>query len=152
MPGIDPSIVQHEIKMYENTKPIFPVDKKQGMIQVSIDYMDLNKSCPKDNYLTPFIDQIVVECTGNEIFSFMDEFFGYNQISIHLEDQHKTNFICPWGTFAYKNMPFGLKNAGTTFQWAMSYAFHDIKHVIEAYLDDLAACSRKRIDHPATFS
>lgn len=50
--------------------------------------------------------------------------------------------------FAYKKMPFGLKNAGATFLWAMSYAFHDIKHVIEAYLDDLAAHSHKRIDHP----
>jgi hypothetical protein len=66
-------------------------------------------------------------------------FQGYNQISIRLEDQHKTTFICPWGTFAYKKMPFGLKNAGATFQQAMSYAFHDIKHIIEACLDNLAA-------------
>ena len=71
----------------------------------------------------------------------MDDFSGYNQITIHPEDQHKTAFICPWGTFSYKKMPFGLKNAGATFQRAMSYAFHDIKHIIEAYLDDLAARS-----------
>lgn len=103
----------------------------------------------KDNYPTLFIDQIVDECDGNEIFLFMDGFSGYNQISIRLEDHHKTTFICPLGTFAYKKMPFGLKNAGTTFQRAMSYAFHDIKHVIEAYLDDLAALSLKRIDHPS---
>ena len=86
-----------------------PIDKKQGMIHVCIDFRDLNKACPMDNYLTPFIDQIIDECAGNEIFSFMDEFSGYNQITIRPEDKHKTTFICPWHTFAYKNMPFGLK-------------------------------------------
>ena len=96
----------------------------------------------------PFIDQIINECAGNETFSFMDGFSGYNQINIHPEDQHKIAFIFPWGTFVYKKMPFGLKNAGATFQQAMSYDFYDIKHVIEAYMDDLAARSRKRIDHP----
>ena len=184
MLGIDPSIVQHEIKTYENAKPVrqklrpvnprkaaamkskvekllkagfifpvpltewvsnpVPVDKKQGTIRVCIDFRDLNKACPKDNYPTPFIDQIIDECAGNKIFSFMDSFSGYSQITIRPEDQHKTSFIFPWGTFAYKKMPFGLKNAGATFQRAMSYAFHDIKKIIEAYLDDLAAHSRDR--------
>lgn len=78
----------------------------------------------------------------------MDGFSGYNQITIHPKDQHKTTFICPWGTFAYKKMPFGLKNAGATFQWAMSYAFQYIKHIIQAYINYLAAHSQKRIDHP----
>jgi hypothetical protein len=64
------------------------------------------------------------------------------------EDQHKTAFICPWGTFAYRKMPFGLKNVGATFQRAMSFSFHDLKHIVEAYLDDLASRSRKRDDHP----
>ena len=72
-----------------------PVDKKQGTIRVCIDFRDLKKACPKDNYPTPFIDQIIDECAGNEIFSFMDGFSGYNQISIRLEDQHKMAFICP---------------------------------------------------------
>jgi hypothetical protein len=108
----------------------------------------LNKACPKDNFPTPFIDQIVDECTGCEAFSFMDGFSGYNQIQIKPEDQHKTTFICPWGTFAYRKMPFGLKNVGATFQRAMSFSFHDLKHIVEAYLDDLASRSRKRVDHP----
>jgi hypothetical protein len=99
----------------------------------------LNKACPKDNFPTPFIDQIVDECTGCEAFSFMDGFLGYNQIQIKPEDQHKTTFICPWGTFAYRKMPFGLKNVGATFQQAMSFSFHDLKHIVEAYLDDLAS-------------
>jgi hypothetical protein len=78
----------------------------------------------------------------------MDGFSGYNQIQIKPEDQHKTTFICPWGTFAYRKMPFGLKNVGATFQRAMSFVFHDLKHIFEAYLYDLASCSRKRKDHP----
>jgi hypothetical protein len=74
---------------------------------------------------------IVDDCAGSEIFSLMDGFFGHNQINIAPDDQHKTTFICPWGTFAYKKLPFGLKNAGATFQRAMSYAFHDIKHIVQ---------------------
>jgi hypothetical protein len=79
----------------------------------------------------------------------MDIFSGYNQIQIKPEDQHKMTFIFPWGTFAYRKMPFGLKNVGATFQQAISFAFHDLKHIVEAYLDDLASRSRKRSDHPA---
>jgi hypothetical protein len=124
------------------------VNKKQGTIRVCTDFRDLNKACPKDNFPTPFIDQIIDECAGCEAFSFMDGFSGYNQIQIKPEDQHKTAFICPWGTFSYRKMPFGLKNAGATFQRAMSFSFHDLKHIVEAYLDDLASRSRKRTDHP----
>jgi hypothetical protein len=72
---------------------------------------------------------------------------GYNQIQIKLEDQHKTAFICPWGTFSYRKMPFSLKNIGETFQHAKTFTFHDLKHIFEAYLDDLVAHSRKRVDH-----
>jgi hypothetical protein len=67
----------------------------------------------------------------------MDGFLGYNQIDILPADQHKITFICSRGTFAYWKLPFGLKNAGATFQQAISYAFHDIKHIMEPYLDDL---------------
>jgi len=128
---------------------LVPIDQKQGTIQVWIEFRDLIRACPEDNYPTSFIDQIIDECVGNDIFSFMDDFTDYNQISIRPEDQHKTTFICPWCTFAYKKMPFGLKNVGAIFQQAMSYAFHDIKHIIETYLDNLATRSRKRINHPS---
>ena len=116
-----------------------PVDKKQGTIHVCTEFRDLNKSCPKDNYPTPFIDQIIDACVGSEVFSFMDGFSRYNQIQIKPEDQHKTFFICPWGTFTYKKIPFGLKNVRATFQRAMNFAFHDIKAIVEPYLDDLPA-------------
>jgi hypothetical protein len=113
-----------------------------------MDFHDLNKACSKDSFPTLFIDHIVDECAICEVFSFMDNFSGYNQIQIKLEDQHKTDFICPSDTFSYRNMPFGLKNVGATFQWAMSFSFHDLKHIVEAYLDDLASRSCKRYDHP----
>jgi hypothetical protein len=124
------------------------VNKKQGIIRVCMDFHDLNKACPKDNFPTPFIDHILDDCAGNKVFSFMDEFSRYNQIQIKPEDQHNTTFICPWGTFEYRKMPFSLKNAGATFQHAMTFTFHDLKHIVEAYLDDLAAHSCKRVDHP----
>jgi hypothetical protein len=69
----------------------------------------------------------------------MDGFSGYTQIQIKTEDQHKTAFICPWGTFSYRKMPFGLKNVGAMFQRAMSFSFHDLKHIFKAYLDALAS-------------
>ena len=102
-----------------------------------VNYRDVNHACPKDNYPTPFIDQIIDDCAGCEIFSFMDGFSYYNQINIHPDDQHKTTFICPWGIFAYRKLPFGLNNVGATFQREMDYAFNDIKHIVQPYLDDL---------------
>ena len=120
---------------------IVPVNKNQGTIRVCIDFRDLNKACPKDNFPTPHIDQIIDNYAGSVIFSFMDGFYGYNQIEILPTHQHKKAFIFPWGTFSYKKLPSGLKNAGATFQGAMSYAFHDIKHIVEPYLDDLPAHS-----------
>ena len=92
-----------------------PVLKKQGTICVCTDFHDLNKACPKDNFPTPFIDQIIDDCAGHEVLSFMDGFSGYNQIVIRRVNQLKTAFISPWGTFAYRVMAFGLKNTGATF-------------------------------------
>ena len=83
-------------------------------------FHDFNKASPKDNYLTSFTHQIIDDYDGNDIFSFTDGFSNYNQIQIKLEDQHKTSFIFPWGTFAYNKIPFGLKNVGAKFQQAMS--------------------------------
>jgi hypothetical protein len=124
------------------------INKKQGTIRVCIDYRDINKAFPKDNFPTPFIDQIVNDCAISEIFSLMDGFSRYNQINIVPANQHKTAFICPWGTFTYRKLPFSLKNVGATFQHAMSYAFHDIKHIMQPYLDDLPTHSMHCVDHP----
>jgi len=126
---------------------VVPVNKKQGIIRICIDYRDINQACPKDNYPTPYIDQIIDDCVGSKIFSFMDGFSGYNQINILPADQPKMAFICPWGTFAYCKLPFGLKNTGATFQTAMSYAFHDIKHIVQHSLNDLLAQLLRRANH-----
>jgi hypothetical protein len=123
------------------------VNKKQGTICVYVDYRDINKACPKDNYPAHFIDQIVDECVGSEMFSLMDDLSSYNQINIFPMDQHKTAFIFPWGAFTYWKLPFGLKNVGVTFQHTMYYCFHDIKHIIQPYLDDLPVHSMHRQDH-----
>ena len=82
------------------------------------------------------------------MFSFMDGFSSYNQINILPADQPNTIFICQWGTFAYSKLPFRLKNVGTTFQREMSYAFHDIKHIVQPYFNDLPAHSLHRKYHP----
>jgi hypothetical protein len=77
----------------------------------------------------------------------MDGFLGYNQIQIKAKDQHKTTFICPWGTFAYQKMPFVLKNVREPFQCSMTFSFQDLKHIFEAYLYDIYAHSHKIVDH-----
>ena len=99
--------------------PPVPVDKKQGTTHVCTDFRYLNRACPKDNYSTPFIDKIIDECVGHEVISFMDGFSGYSWIQIRPQYQYKTGFTPPWGTFAYRVMPFGLKDAGATFQRTM---------------------------------
>jgi hypothetical protein len=103
---------------------------------VCTDLGDLNKACPKDNYPMPLIDQMNNECVTNEIFSFMDVFSNYNQIEIQLEYQQNIAFIYPWGMFSYRKMLFGIKNNGVTFQRAMLYDFHEIKHIIFSYRRD----------------
>jgi hypothetical protein len=110
---------------------LVPITKKQGTIYVCVDYRDINKACPKDNYPTPFVNQIIDDCVRSEIFSLMDGFSRYNQINILPADQHKTAFIFPWGTFAYRKLPFGIKISCATFQRVMSYAFHDINHIVQ---------------------
>jgi len=80
--------------------------------------------------------------------SLLDGYSGYNQILLHKDNQLKTSFTMPWGTFMYAKMPFGLKNAGATFQWAMDIAFANEKDVfLVIYLDDLTVFSKSDEDH-----
>ena len=91
---------------------------------------------------------IVDMTTRYEMYSLMDGFSGYNQIKITLEYQEKTTFTCPWGTYFWNVMPFGLKNVGATYQSEMTTIFHDMMHTImEDYIDDILAKSRNRKDH-----
>ena len=104
------------------------VPKKVGKVGMCVDYQDLNKACPKDNFLLLHIDFLVDNTAQASVFSFMDGFSGYNQIKMAPEDMEKTTFMTPWGTFCYKVMPFGLKNAGATYQRVMVTLFHDMIH------------------------
>ena len=90
------------------------VPKKDGKVRMCVEFRDLNVASPKDDFPLPHIDVLVDNTTGNAFLLFMDEFLGYNQIKMALEDMEKTSFITSWGTYYYKVMPFGLKNVGAT--------------------------------------
>ncbi|RDX84547.1 Retrovirus-related Pol polyprotein, partial [Mucuna pruriens] len=105
--------------------------------QVSIDYRRLNQATSKDHFPLPFIDQVLEKLVGKSHYYFLDGFSGYMQIHIALEDQHKTTFTCPFGTFEYTCMPFGLCNAPTTFQRCMTSIFLDLlQDCMEVFMDD----------------
>nr|GFA85606.1 reverse transcriptase domain-containing protein [Tanacetum cinerariifolium] len=107
--------------------------------RVCIDYRKLNEATRKDHFPLPFMDQMLKRLAGNEYYCFLDGFSGYFQIPIDPKDQEKTTFTCPYGTFAYKRMPFGLCNAPGTFQRCMMAIFHDmIERTIEAFMDDFS--------------
>ncbi|WCJ18433.1 Transposon Tf2-6 polyprotein [Euphorbia peplus] len=113
-----------------------------------VDYRDLNRASPKDNFPLPHIDVLVDNTAEYFMLSLMDGYSGYNQILIDAVDRAKTTFITYWGTFCYKVMPFGLKNAGATYRRAMVTLFHDMIHKeMEVYVDDMVAKSRENEDH-----
>nr|GEY24412.1 reverse transcriptase domain-containing protein [Tanacetum cinerariifolium] len=92
---------------------------------------------PWDHFPLPFMDQMLERLAGNQYYCFLDGFSGYFQISIDPEDQEKTTFTCPYGTFAYRRMPFWLCNAPDMFQRCMMAIFHDmIEKTMEVFMDD----------------
>uniref|UniRef100_A0A2N9I9R8 Reverse transcriptase n=1 Tax=Fagus sylvatica TaxID=28930 RepID=A0A2N9I9R8_FAGSY len=127
---------------------IVPVKKKNGQIRCCVDFRNLNKACPKDEFPLPNMDLLIDSAAGSAMFSFMDGFSGYNQIRMSPRDAEKTAFRTPIGNFYYTVMPFGLKNAGATYQRTMTAMFHDMIHQeIEDYVDDIVVKSKKREDH-----
>ena len=124
------------------------VTKANGKWRLYVDFTELNKACPKDCYPLPRIDLLIDATAGHELLSFLDAYSGYNQISMHPPDQEKTSFITPKGTYCYRVMPFGLKNAGATYQRLVNKMFHSqIGRTMEVYIDDMLVKSLAAADH-----
>jgi hypothetical protein len=126
--------------------------KNTGKIQVCIDFRNLNKVTPKDEYLMPIADMLINNASGHRAISFLDGNVGYNQIFMAEEDIskmafHCLGFIC---LFEWVVMTFGLKNAGPTYQGAMNLIFHDLLGIIlEIYIDDVVVKSDSMDNHLA---
>jgi hypothetical protein len=124
------------------------VRKKGGKWRMCVDYTGLNKACPKVPYPLPRIDQIVDSTVGCETLSFLDAYSGYYQIRMKESNQLATSFITPFGMYCYVTMPFGLRNAGATYQRCMNHVFGEhIGRTVEAYVDDIVVKTRKASDH-----
>nr|GEW50807.1 reverse transcriptase domain-containing protein [Tanacetum cinerariifolium] len=165
--GIDPEFCTHKILMEEDFEPAVQHHPWVGPVQcvlkrggftvveneeneliptrlitgwhVCINYHKLNEATRKDHFLLPFMDQILERLARNQYYCFLDGFSGYFQIPIDPKDQEKTTFTCPYGTFAYHRMPFGLCNAPDTFQRCMMAIFHDmIEKTMEVFMDDFS--------------
>ena len=104
-----------------------------------MDYQKLNKSTLKDHFPLPFIDQMLDRLAGKEYYYFLNGYFGYNQIVVAPQDQHKTTFTCPYGTFAFRKMSFDLCNAPRTFQKCMMTIFSDmLEEGMEIFMHDFS--------------
>ena len=142
-----------EVEYPEWLANIVLVKKANGKWELCIDFTDINKACPKDSFPLPRIDLIVEATAGHELFSFMDTFSGYNQISMDPDDQEKTSFVTAQGTYCYRVMLFGLKNEGATYQRLVNRMFQkQIGATMEVYIDDMLVKSTAAKFHIAHLS
>nr|GFC00692.1 reverse transcriptase domain-containing protein [Tanacetum cinerariifolium] len=126
--GIDLEFCSHKILLEEEHSPKVQSQRRK-----------LNEATRKDHFPLPFMDKMLEHLAGNEYYCFLDGFSGYFQIPIDPKDQEKTTFTCPYGTFGYKRMPFGLCNALGTFHRCMMAIFHDmIERTMEVFMDDFS--------------
>jgi hypothetical protein len=109
---------------------LVPLRKKNGKIRLCVDFKNLNQLSLKDNYPLQKMDHILQRVVGSKRMSMLDGFSGYNQVAVHPEDQENITFTTPCGTLMYAKMPFGLMNAGATFQRAMDIAFSEEKDML----------------------
>ena len=120
------------------------VKKANEKWRLCIDFTDINRACSKDSFPLPRIDLIVEATAGHELLSFMDAFLGYNHISMDLSDQEKTSFFAGQGTYCYRVMPFGIKNAEANYQRLVNRMFQkQIGTFMEVYIDDMLVKSTK---------
>jgi dsDNA-binding SOS-regulon protein len=124
------------------------IKKSNGKWRLCVDFTDLNKTCPKDSFPLPRIDQLVDSTTRHKLLTFMDVFLGYNQIMMNEDDQEKTSFITNKRLLCYRVMPFRLKNVGVTYQWLMNKMLRNqIRRIVEVYIDDMLVKTKDEENH-----
>jgi hypothetical protein len=122
-----------------------PVKKKNGKWRMCVDFTDLYKECKKDDFPLERVDKIVDDAANSEMLSLLDMFSGYHQIRVRREDEEKTSFITPFGTFYFVRMPEGLKNERCTFSRMIAIVLHpQLRRNILAYVDDIVVKSVQR--------
>ncbi|KAM0980052.1 hypothetical protein ACFX14_015828 [Malus domestica] len=153
MPGLDLIVAVHHLAVKPGTRPIKQTQRRYRselipQIEAEIDKLIEAGFIREDDFPLPIIEIMVDATTGHEALSFMDGSSGYNQIRMALEDEELTAFRTPKGIYCYKVMPFGLKNAGATYQRAMQKIFNDMLHKnVECYVDDVVVKTKKRSNH-----
>nr|GEV42298.1 reverse transcriptase domain-containing protein [Tanacetum cinerariifolium] len=130
-------VIKQEVIKLLDAGLIYPISDSPWVILVHC--VPKKGATRKDHFPLPFMDQMLERLAGNQYYCFLDGFSGYFQIPIDPKDQEKTTFTCPYGTFAYRHMPFGLCNAPGTFQRYMMAIFHDmIEKTMEVFMDDFS--------------
>jgi hypothetical protein len=126
------------------SNPVIIPNKNTDVRRVCVDYTSLNKHCPKDPFSLPHIDQIIDSTAGCARLSFLDAYSGYNQIKLKKEDKEKTAFITPYDIFCYQVMPFGIKNAGASYQRMMQNCLgSQIGQNIQVYINDVVITMKR---------
>jgi len=111
------------------------------------DYQKFNKATRKDHFLLPFIDEMLDQLVNHSFFCFLNGYSGYHQIPIHPDDKSKTIFTCPYESYAYQRMSFGLCNAPASFQWCMMFIFSNmIEKIMVVFKDDFTIYGKTFID------
>ena len=127
---------------------VVPIPKKDGNVRMYVDFRDLNRTCPKDDFPLPHVNVLVDNTASNALMFFMNGFSRYNQIKMAPRDMTKTIFTIEWGIYCYTVMPFRLKNASATYQRMTIALLHDMMHnELEVYIDDMIMKSKEREGH-----